>query len=140
MTNFERIKQVYNNMLEKSEDNLYTGSMTEAMGVYLPHYSTTFKALREMGCIEVVHNGRGGGNPSRVLLNHAPDLEKFTEMYKSPLTKRETRDKLTQRISNLERRMPDINITDWILSTEQRLEVLEAALREVTSFGTETQA
>ena len=137
MTKFERMQEVYNAMLEKSEDNLYTGAMTAASGVHKAHYSSIFKALREMGCIEVVHNGRGGGNPSQVLLHHAPDLVKLKEMYESPLTKKASRDKVSERIALIEGRLPDINITDWILSTEKRLEDLEAALREVTSFGTE---
>ena len=111
------------------ESGVYTGSKVEAfraIGVSQGYYSTLYGRLEEMGCIETLHSGRGGGgNLSRVQVYDPPDLDKFQELYRKSLTKDTPFDTMQKRLSNLEGRLPEVDLASVIADFEARIDALE---------------
>jgi hypothetical protein len=112
-----------------------------ALAISQSYYSPLFHTLKELGCIEVLVAARGGGGrPSQVLLHYPPDPDDFAAAWATRLTKTKVSPimDLQLQINLIERRLPDIDLTEWILSIEQRLHSLEDTLREVQRLGTAT--
>lgn len=132
---FQHALALYNQLLsEASEECVFEGSLVaafRAIGVSQSYYSVLYGALKELGCIEVVRSGRGGGASSRVILHHPPDLEAFQARYTGGLTKREPHGILGQRLENIEGRLPNIDLHSYIVETERRLESLEKQVTDL---------
>ena len=125
---FQHTLALYEKMVSESNNGEWTGSLVgvfRSLGISQSYYSPIYKALKEIGSIEVVHSGRGGGARSRVKLHKPPTLDEFTAIYKSPLTSNTRYDTLERRIETLEGRMPDIDLASYIVSLEERLQTLE---------------
>jgi hypothetical protein len=88
-----------------------------------------YRALREMGCIEVVQRG-AGGRPSILKLMQPPQIERFVEWNNAQhttrdLTPRTSLSTIEQRVAQLERRLPSIDLIAWVAGIEGRLAGLE---------------
>ncbi len=126
---YQHALKLYNQLQANSEDGIFEGSLVaafRAIEVSQSYYSTLYGVLKEMGCIEVLYSGRGGGAMSRVELHHAPELDKFVETYQSRLTNDTPHARLTRRIETIEGRLPNIDLHSYISETERRLEALES--------------
>ena len=112
-----------------------------SLGISQSYYTPLFRTLKELGCIESLIAARGGGRKqSQVLLHYPPDPDDFAAAWATHLTKTKASPimELQLQINLIERRLPDIDLAEWILSIEQRLHSLEDTLREVQRLGTAT--
>ncbi len=113
----------------KSEDGHFYGSMVAAFqstGASASYYTRLFRTLEEKGCIDTLVAGRGGGRPSDIVLIRPPIEEDFKLVPKSRLTKSPTDDIIGQRIRNIERRLPDIDLGQLLQDYEKRISALES--------------
>lgn len=143
---FDRGLALYE-ILSKDNPEKYTGSMVKAfreLNISQGYYSKLYRTLVELGCIEVVVNGRGGGQPSVIKLYRPPTLDEWASAYQTskPLTNSKVLDTIRQRLEIVERRLGDTDIGSTLVNHHQRLEYLEETLsqliREVQSLGKET--
>jgi hypothetical protein len=93
------------------------------------YYSTIFDSLTEMGCIEQVRRG-SGGQGSVILLHHPPVFDEYTSIYRTRLTRPTPLDMIRQQVSDMQRRLPDIDLNSFLLSLDQRLTEIEERLEK----------
>lgn len=140
---FTHMGTVYNELASRSErldkgDILkFEGSKVEAFratGISQGYYTEVFDSLTEMGCIEQIR--RGAGHQATVIyLHHEPEYDQYMSIYTKRLTKRSPLDTIQQRISDMEGRMPGIDLDGFILSLDLRLAEIEARLDKIESSG-----
>lgn len=100
----------------------FEGSKVEAFRackISQAYYSVLFRELTESGCIEQLRRG-DRHHPSVLLLHEAPTHERFSQTYKSDLTKPQTL----------------ATLREWVGQLQDRIERLE---REVGIGPTQTQ-
>lgn len=128
---FQHVLALYTHLNEQAKNGIFTGSKVaafRAINVSQGYYSQLYGALEEMGCIETLVIGRGGGKPTEVRLHYPPELDKFQEIYAKALTKPNSYDMLRQELKLLQGRLPDIDIPAVLLDFEQRISALEKSL------------
>lgn len=85
----------------------FEGSKVEAFRackISQAYYSILFRELTVAGCIEQIRRG-DRHHPSIVLLHEAPTHERFSQNYRSALTKPDTIAKLREWVTQLEARI-----------------------------------
>jgi hypothetical protein len=136
----ERAFELYEHMSVQSTpgrpgEHIFTGSVTDEfrkLNVAQGEYSRLLRALKETGSVEVIQRGNAG-RPSIVRLLHAPKLEEITQL--TELTPAGKPGKLEQRVENVERRLPDIDLNRYIVSLGSRLDDIERRLTSIESGG-----
>lgn len=110
----------------------FEGSMVKvygSTGLSRSHYSKLFSVLIEIGSIDIAQRG-ARMTPTVMRLLGRPTLEQIEhaeEIAKPHLTKREPSAmvQLQQRVTQLERRLQGIDVTEAIINLDQRLKRLE---------------
>ena len=130
---FKHLTALYNEYAITAHDGVFTGSQREVFdklelsNAYNP---ILHRALREMGCIEMIQRG-AGPKPTILKLIQSPQIEQFREWNKTAdgersLTPRVSLDTVRQEIRLVERRLPEgIDLPKWILGVEGRLQRIE---------------
>lgn len=102
--------------------DLFTG-----LGISNAHYSRVSSTLQEIGAIEILRRG-ARGTTTLIALHRKPDVSDLTGGVGTDapsLTRPSALDTLTQRVSQLERRLDGIDLKAYITSTERRFQELE---------------
>jgi len=134
-TNYTRILAMYAAMQAKAEGNLFVGSKLAVvidLGIPAGQYTKLYYYLHELGCIETIKRG-GGRAGSEVVLHKPPELDEFLKLYEGHLTRPKgsaTLQQIAERVTAIERRLPDIDLKEYVLSLERRLTDIEARVRE----------
>ena len=129
---FQHLTALYNVLANESANDVWTGSQRKAfdkLGLSLAMNPILYRALREMECIELVERG-AGRRPTILKLVRPPQIERFVEWNRSqqtgrPLTPRTTLSTIEQRLAQLERRLPSIDLIAWVAGIEGRLADIE---------------
>lgn len=117
------------NATEDGELRVWEGRYVElfsGLGISNAHYSRISSTLQEIGSIEIVRRGARGVS-TRIVLHRRPeqaDLDGSVGL-DSPLTRPTAADKLTQRVTQLERRLDGIELKTYLANLEKRLRVVE---------------
>lgn len=136
---YQHAVALYAAMEKDAVGGVWTGSKIHVfheLGISNGWYSVLFRTLTESGCIENDKRG-GGGRGSTVILHHPPEHDEFLAAYElqhrlTRTAKRATLDEqLEQRISQLEGRLPNIDLSRYILSLDERLQKLEDRMAEL---------
>ena len=136
---FQHTAALYDAMIKHSdsedgETGTFTGSKVEmfrSINVSQGYYSQLFNSLEELGCIETIVNGRGGGRPSQVKLYHPPALNEFQKIYTKSLTNPSPLDTVRQRVSNIEGRLPQVDLAGVLTDFETRISDLESTIERL---------
>jgi len=132
-----KLVALYDALYREAKGDTFTGSVVQAYhSTQLPgsYYSRLFHYLTEMGCIEQVQRGTRG-RPSIIRLVKTPTEEDFLSVYKpgkftqKSLTNLKSHATLQEEVEMLTRRLPNIDLEQWIVSTEARIAELEAKLK-----------
>ncbi len=140
---FQHLTDLYNYLNEEGEEGTYSGSQRrtfEKLKLSPAYNPILYRALREMGCIEVVQRGHGR-KPTILKLVRNPQIAQFREwnqtaMVDRPLTARVSLSTIEQRLNLLERRLPTIDLVAWVIGIEGRLADIESRLEDMTSGKT----
>ncbi len=138
-TMFDNAAKLYEYLsVNADKDGVYKGTKTgaySALGLSQNHYTPLYSALEEMGCIESIHVG-GRGRRIHLRLVKEPTLEEFSRVWlEKDLTKRVAAATLLSRVEAVERRLPDLNLTDALLNFELRIKKLENLLLDKSKGG-----
>ncbi len=97
----------------------------------MAYYSKLFYYLQEMRCIEQVQRG-ARGRLSIIRMHKPPNEEEFDALYVPAkyrrhlnLTKERSLGTMIAEIDGIKGRLPDIDLTSWVQSVEERLRKLE---------------
>ena len=123
-------QQIYDNLLEEAEPSedhnfpVWSGgivSFFSGQGISNAHYGTVLNALYESGSVVQLRRG-ARSTPTLLGIVRRPD----SVAVPSPrLTKGGASDRLTDRVSELERRLQGVDVKKFIASTHTRLTALE---------------
>jgi hypothetical protein len=108
----------------------WEGRYTElfaGLGISNAHYSKVSNTLQEIGAIEMLRRG-ARGTSTLIALHRKPevsDLAGGVGTEPGHLTRPTALDTLTQRVSQLERRLDGVDLKAYIANTERRLLTLE---------------
>lgn len=111
----------------EGEYDVFTGSRVgvfRSLNISQTYYTPIYSALEETGCLELLERGRAGF-PSVMALYHPPDEDEFTVAFKRNLTKTRSPSILDQRVSNLEGRLGETDLSSVLVNFEQRIAALE---------------
>lgn len=105
---------------DTSQGLVYEGYLTKLiaeLGLSVPYYTATTRALKQMGCITQLRRG-GSSSPSRWLLSGPPTVESFEvhaepKRYKAPKNYDQRINDLNERINVLEGKVEIL--MDWWL-------------------------
>ena len=143
---FQHLTDLYNYLVDESyvddatgADRTYSGSQRrtfDRLGLSHAYNPILYRALREMGCIEVVQRGHGR-KPTILKLLRNPQITEFdewkqTEKVERPLTSRTSVSTIEQRLNLLEKRLPNIDLASWVIGVEGRLARLEGESGKTT--------
>jgi hypothetical protein len=121
-------KELYSKLEERSTDGIFTGSTTavfKSMGISQAYYSKLYDLLYDSGCVEQIQ--RGSSHTLSVLrLIRAPDADDFRVQH---LTKpKSSATLLEQRVTNIEGRLPNVDLASIIDNFETRIADLESQI------------
>lgn len=137
---FQHLTNLYNHLANESVNDVWTGSQRDAfdktLGLSSAYNPILYRALREMGCIEVVQRGHGR-KPTILKLLRNPQITEFDEWKQTakverPLTSRTSVSTIEQRLNLLEKRLPNIDLASWVIGVEGRLARLEGESGKTT--------
>jgi len=129
---FKHLTQLYELLMDEAVDGVYSGSQRKTfdkMELSNSMNPILYRALREMECIELVERG-AGSRPTILKLVRPPQIERFVEWNRRQideraLTPRATMSTIEQRLAQLERRLPPIDLVAWVAGIEGRLADIE---------------
>jgi hypothetical protein len=127
---FQHIVSLYKVLSATAVDGVWEGSQREAfdaLGLSQSYNATLYRALRELGCVEVLFRGHGP-QKSRLRLISEPQIESFIVWNRNqkPLTSRTTLRNIEERLAAVERLLPQgVSLPNWIVSVEERLSAVE---------------
>lgn len=134
---FERALKVYDTLdsLAKivGESKVFEGRKTDAFdasGVSRAYYTEVFDSLVESGSLVERQRGGGSRGQSKIEILSRPTRESFVQAGKRRhLTTTDSRAKiLEQRVEDLNRRLPTIDLNSYIVAQEARIRGIEARL------------
>lgn len=132
---FDHAVALYELLEKDSKDGVWEGKIVQtfrSLNISQTYYTPLFSILSELGSITQERRGTALA-PHRIRLHHAPKIDEFEKVFRGHLTKRASSDTiLEQRISNLERRVPEVDLTSIIQNFQERLSELE---REVQNLA-----
>lgn len=128
--------RLYQAMEKQAVDGIYEGKVVDtfhSLHISQSHYTTLFKALKELGCIELLDRGVRG-RPTKYRMHGPPDETAFDTRYESGLTAggkpaRVPITELEQRISDIEGRLKGLQIKQVIVNHEERIVALEGSMK-----------
>lgn len=129
---FDHAVDLYGRFAAKADkDGVFTGYKRDIMQgfpVSPTYYTKVYKALLDMECILEVQTGNAR-QPSILRLVDVPELERFREVRgRKPLTRRPSITTMASDIEVLQRRLPSIDLSQYIANLEGRLIELEKRL------------
>lgn len=134
---FERALKVYETLDSHATmvngSKMFEGSKAsafDASGVSRAYYTQVFDSLVESGSITEHRRGGGTRGPTTIELLSPPTRESFVEVgRRKRLTTSDSRAKiLEQRVEDLNRRLPTIDLNSYIVAQEARIRGIEARL------------
>lgn len=147
---FQHLVDLYKFLDEEGEGGLYSGSQRrtfDKLQLSDAYNPVLYRALREMGCVEMVQRG-AGDRPTILKLIKPPQIEQFREWNATAknsrsLTPRATLSTIEQDLRLLTRRLPNgVDLPQWILGIEDRLIKIESRLGDIEKerrSGTKTK-
>jgi hypothetical protein len=88
-------------------EGFLTQLITQKLNLSVPYYTKIRNALIRMGCVRQLRRG-GGSSPSQWELNYEPSLDAFLKQEAPKVPKQDKYAALEQQISNLTRRIADL--------------------------------
>lgn len=127
---FGHTTRVYNAMLDSAAEGIgtevvYRGHLTrvfQELGLSVPYYTSVMQALKQMGCVEQIRRG-GGGGESEWSLFKPPTPDLFTAKMPTPRRRQTVADMAAQRAQDAHDRLN--NLETFIGSFNARLTTIE---------------
>jgi hypothetical protein len=121
-------QQVYDAMELSAKDGVWEGRTTELLSrlhISNAHYSRVVSTLVDTGSIELLQ--RGARNAlTRYQLHFRLSGDNGVQVSDSALTEPTAFDRLSARVSGLERRLEGIDVKTYLANVEKRVQSLEA--------------
>src|SRR5262245_27683142 len=113
---FNHTKRLYESLEAEAVDGIFVGFLTQKfkdLGVSESYSLKLYGLLYKIGWIELIQRGQTG-HPSRVRLIKPPTLDDYTNSYLPEAKSRASL--LEQRVTLLERRLPNIDLASALIS------------------------
>jgi hypothetical protein len=138
MTLYEKAIKMYEAIMHECDDEYtFEGSLValyRSTGLNAKFYSPVTTVLYETGAVEMVQRGTSQ-RPTILKLHHHP-TEEEVERARHVLSPAVRRGKMEDRVTSIEGRLPDINLSNYITALEARLRSIEDRLTSVEVGGT----